>query len=106
MKNDYIELIQATPKLHSKKCKYLAFVIQILLQYTTLTAGIIAWYFYDYFIGGAVLLLTFIVMGIIRSKLRNSSIPLSQREYHYNDEGIAKWYLSRHFCFDDLEIER
>jgi len=99
--NDYIEMIQATPKLHSKKCKFLAFSIKILLQYTTVVAGILAWCVYDYFIGGAVLLLAFVIMGIIRSKLRNSSIPLSQREYQYNDKGIADWFVSQELCLDD-----
>lgn len=60
-----------------------------------------AWYFYDYFIAGAILLLSFIIMGIIRSKLRNSAIPPSQREYHYNDKGIADWFVARELCQDD-----
>jgi hypothetical protein len=99
-KNNYIEMIQSTPKLHSKKCKLIAFIVKVFLQYTTLLSGLIAWYLYDYFIGGAILLLAFVIMGIVRSKLRNSSIPASQREYQYNDKGIADWYVSTHICYD------
>jgi hypothetical protein len=40
-------------------------------------------------------------MGIIRSKIRNSVIPPKQREYQYNDQGIADWYVHREFCFDE-----
>ena len=79
MQNDYIDLIEPTPKLHSKKCKIMAFALKIFLQYTTFITALISWYFYDYFIAIATLLLTFIIMGIIRSKIRNSVIPLKQR---------------------------
>jgi len=101
MQTDYIDMIEATPILHSKKCKFIAFLIKILLQYTTIVIGITAWYFYDYFIAGALLLLSFIIMGIIRSKLRNSAIPPSQREYQYNDKGIADWFVSQELCSND-----
>ena len=101
MKNNSIELLEATPKLHSKKCKIIAFLIRVTLENTTFIAAALTWYLYDYFIAGAVLLLAFIIMGIIRSKLRNSSIPVSQQEYHYNDKGIAEWYVSKNICFDD-----
>jgi len=40
-------------------------------------------------------------MGIIRSKLRNSVIPLTQQEYHYNDEAIANWYTAKRLCFGE-----
>ena len=98
MKEDYIELIEATPTLKTKKCKVFALLIQLFLEYTTFIAAALAWLIYDYFIAGAVLLLAFIVMGIVRSKMRNSSIPFSQQEYHYNDKGIAVWFTARHLC--------
>jgi hypothetical protein len=91
-------MIEPTPKLHSKKCRLIAFMLKIFLQYTTIVSAIAAWYLYDYFIAMATLLLTFIIMGIIRSKLRNSSIPPKQREYHYNDKGIADWYTAKNIC--------
>jgi len=98
MDTDYIDLIEPTPKLKTKKCKFVAFLLKLFLQYTTFLAAIIAWYLYDYFIAIATLLLSFIIMGIIRSKLRNSVIPLSQREYHYTDAGIADWYTAKVLC--------
>jgi hypothetical protein len=58
---------------------------------------------YDYFIAIATLLLSFIIMGIIRSKIRNSVIPMKQREYQYNDQGIADWYTAKEICNDALE---
>jgi len=103
MQKEYIELIQPTPKLHSKKCKLFSFILRLFLQFTTFIAPIIAWYFYDYFIAILTLVLSFIVMGIIRSKIRNSVIPISQREYQYNDQGIADWFVAKEICYDELE---
>ena len=102
MQNDYIELIEPTPKLRTKKCKIIAFSLRLFLQFTTYLIPLITWYFYDYFIAGAILILTFIIMGIIRSKLRNTVIPFKQREYQYNDQGIADWYTARELC---IEVE-
>jgi len=101
MQTDFINMIEPTPELHSKRCRAIAFTIRMFLQYTTVVSALITWYFYDYFIALAIFLLSFIIMGIIRSKLRNSSIPPSQREYHYNDKGIADWYTYTEFCFDE-----
>ena len=104
MQTDYIDLIEPTPKLHTQKCKLISLLIRIFLQFTTFIMALIAWYIYDYFIGGLTLILSFVIMGIIRSKIRNSVIPLKQREYQYNDQGIADWYTARELCIE-LEEE-
>ena len=100
MPNNIINMIEPTPKLHSKKCKIISFFLKIFLQYTTITLSLSVWYLYDYFIAIATLVLSFIIMGIIRSKLRNSVIPLKQREYQYNDKGIADWFTARELCIE------
>jgi hypothetical protein len=100
MQTDFIELIEATPKLRTKKCKFISFLIRSFLQYTTFIAALLAWYIYDYFIAIAILLLSFIVMGIIRSKIRNAVVPFKQKEYQYNDQGIADWYTARELCIE------
>ncbi|MBC8237096.1 MAG: hypothetical protein H8E76_02585 [Helicobacteraceae bacterium] len=104
MQTDFIELIEPTPVLRTKKCKFISFLIRIFLQYTTFIAALLAWYIYDYFIAIAILLLSFIIMGIIRSKIRNAVIPSNQKEYQYNDQGIADWYVARELCIE-LEDE-
>ncbi|PHQ91658.1 MAG: hypothetical protein COB42_03040 [Sulfurimonas sp.] len=101
MKDNYINLIEVTPKLHSKKCKLFSLLLRCFLQYSIFVLAILTWYFYDYFMGGAVFLLSFIVLGIIRSKIRNSVIPLEQREYQYNDQAIADWYVAKEICFEE-----
>mgnify|MGYP006883070098 CR=1 FL=1 len=100
MQTDYINLIEPTPKIRTKKCKLISLIIRIFLQYTTFIVAIITWFIYDYFIAGATLLLSFIIMGIIRSKIRNYVIPIKQREYQYNDQGIADWYTAKELCIE------
>jgi hypothetical protein len=107
MQTQTIHLLEPTPKLHSKKCKLLSFLIRIFLQFTTFAVPLIIWYFYDFFIALLSLVLTFIIMGIIRSKLRNSVIPFNQREYQYNDKAIADWYAAKELCYEvnaDAEV--
>lgn len=103
MHDQTIHLLEPTPTLRSKKCKLFALLLQLFLQYTTLVATALIWYLYDvvFALLGAVLL--FIIMGIIRSKLRNVSIPFNQREYQYNDEGIAKWYVAKELCHEEMQ---
>ena len=100
MQTDFIDMIEPTPKIHSKKCKLVSLLLRLFLQFTTPIIGLVVWYMYDYFIAGASLLLSFIVVGIIRSKLRNSVIPPKQREYQYNDKGIADWFTARELCIE------
>lgn len=98
MKNDTIDMIEPTPKLYTKKCRILSYIVWLFLKFTTYIATLITWYIYDYFIAFFVLVLSFIVMGIIRSKLRNIAIPQKQQEYSYTDKAIADWYCAREIC--------
>ena len=101
MKNDFINMLEPTPKLHSKKCKIISTLLWFFLKFSIYIITITSWYLYDYFIAFFVLILSFIIIGIIRSKLRNIAIPASQQEYQYNDRGIADWYTAREICFED-----
>ena len=103
MQTDFIDLIEPTPKLKTKKCKTISLLLRVFLQFTTFLASLTAWYLYDYFIALLTLVLSFIIMGIIRSKIRNSVIPPKQREYQYNDQGIADWYTARELCIETEE---
>jgi len=104
MQDNYIDMIEQTPKLNTKKCKLISYLLKIFLQVTTIISGLLAWYLYDYFIAIATLLLTFIIMGIIRSKISNSVIPPQQREYNYSDKDIADWFVAKELCFETDDI--
>ncbi|MDD3475389.1 MAG: hypothetical protein PHI38_00825 [Sulfurimonas sp.] len=100
--NQIIEQIEPTPRLYLKKCRVIALILKLFLQYATVLLSVVVWYFYDFFIALLALVLTFIIMGIIRSKLRNSSIPFTQREHHYDDAAIATWYTAKTLCDREL----
>ena len=105
MQDDFIDMMEPTPKLISTKCKLISFTLTIFLKYSIYFITIFTWYMYDYFIAASILLLSFLVIGIIRSYIRNSVIPPKQMEYPYNDKGIADWYTAKILCDDKLEIE-
>ena len=94
-----IELTTPVPKFTTFTCKAYTLLIVIGLQSAHILAALFVWYRYDYFFALATLLVGYIAVGIVRSKLRNGSIPLLQREYDYNDHEIARWYLARTLCF-------
>ncbi|HEY9203556.1 MAG TPA: hypothetical protein VIM82_04430 [Sulfurimonas sp.] len=101
MQDEFIELKEQTPVLHSKKCRFAALALRLFLQYATVLTALVSWYLYDLFIALLALVLAFIIMGIVRSKIRNISIPFSQREYHYSDKEIAEWYTAKILCYEE-----
>ncbi len=68
------------------------------LSYGNFIIAAAVWYWADWFSALAQILLGFIVFGVVLSKMRNDSIPPTQRETPYNDYAIATWYLSRNHC--------
>lgn len=100
MPNEIIELIEPTPKLHTKKCKLFSHAITIGIKAITPLFGLAGWYFFDYMIAFFTLLLGFIISSIVRAKLRNSAIPFKQHEYNYTDQAIAAWYTAKVLCFE------
>ncbi|MEA2099692.1 MAG: hypothetical protein U9P72_06150 [Campylobacterota bacterium] len=102
MQDDYIDMREEIPTVSSNKCKIISFLLRMFLQFTTILNGLIAWYLYDYFIASLIVVLSFIIMGVIRSKVSNNVVPLSQREYPYTDKDIANWFTAKELC---LEIE-
>lgn len=91
--------IDPTPTLPTRKCRWMAKLLGWKLSYGNYILALIIGWQSDWFIGIASLLLGFIIFGILRSKLRNDSIPPTQQEYPYSDYAIATWYLSRNHCF-------
>jgi len=100
MQNNFIDMIEPTPKIYSKKCKFISLLLRIFLEFSTIFITLLTWYVYDYFIAFFTMILNFIIIGIIRAKLRNNVIPIKQREYQYNDKGIADWYTAKELCIE------
>lgn len=99
MYGEFIDLFEQTPKLESKKCRFFAFILWIFLQFSIYIIALYSIFYYGYIEAFFITIFSFIVIGIIRSKLRNSSIPITQREFAYNDRAIATWYTAKELCF-------
>jgi hypothetical protein len=99
MNDEIIDEIEPLPRLETLKCKLLALTIGFLLRFFNILVALSVWLFYTPGVALAILLLGFIIVGVIRSKLRNSSLPPHQLEYRYTDSEIAVWYTATHLCF-------
>jgi len=95
--------IDPTPTLPTRKCRLAARFLGYALTYGNYLIALFVWWQSDWFFAAGSLILGFIVFGIIRSKLRNDSIPPAQREMSYDDHAIASWYLFRYHCFGHTE---
>lgn len=101
MQETIIPQIEPTPNFKSRKCRLLTKTMTLALTYGPFALAAVVWYLYDTFFAVAALLIGYLVIGILRSKMRNTSIPKAQQEYHYTDNAIVSWYLSRTLCFGD-----
>lgn len=99
MEETIIEMREPTPTFKTRRCRLLAVVIAAALTYAPFAAALGAWYLYGLFYGVALLALAYLLVGIVRAKLRNSSVPPAQQELSYSDREIAAWFVSRGlFC--------
>ncbi len=93
-----MELYTQTPQPPNTPCKILHLCLWILLSYGAYLSAAAVWLLYNWYYALSVLLLAFILMGIIRSKLLHSSIPKVQQEFTYSDKDIAAWFLHAYLC--------
>jgi len=98
--DEIIEQIEPTPELKKKECKTIALLIALSLTYGPFVIAALIWYLHDLFFAVGALLISYLVIGIIRSKLRNSAVPLKQQEHQYSDNAIAIWFVSRRLLCD------
>ena len=73
--------------------------IAFKLTYMPIILTLLVAFSVDYFYAAATLLVSYLVTGIVRSYMRNNSIPKKQQEYSYSDKAIASWFLYRTYCF-------
>lgn len=95
-----IPVIEPTPEPVKPLCRLGARLLGWTFSYGTYVLGVLAWYLYGWFYGLAALPAGFVILGIVRAKIRNISIPLPQQEYKYSDHAVAKWYVVRRLLCD------
>jgi cytochrome c biogenesis protein CcdA len=93
-----MDLYTQTPIPPNKKCKLLHFLLSNFLSFGIYVITLGVWFYYNWYYALSALLLAFIFMGIVRSKLLHSSVPKVQQEFSYSDKDIAAWYLHLYVC--------
>ena len=99
--NDFIPEIEPTPTFKTNQCRWLVQMVAFKLTYMPIVLTLLVAYMVDYFYAIATLLMSYIITGIVRSYMRNNSIPKKQQEYSYSDKAIASWFLYRTYCFGE-----
>lgn len=93
-----MEIYTQTPTPPTKICKLLHLLLTGFLSFGPYLMAIGTWWLYNWYYALSVLLLAFILIGILRSKLLHSSVPRVQHEFTYSDKDIAAWYLHMFVC--------
>lgn len=93
-----MEIYTQTPQPPTKGCKLLHFLLSGFLSFGTYLITLGVWVMYNWYYALSALLLAFILIGILRSKLLHSSVPKVQQEFTYSDKDIAAWYLHMYIC--------
>ena len=97
-KNNDIDFIEPVPKLEKPACKIVSYALAWTLTLFPYIVAAIFFFLYDMFIAFVVWGISYLAIGIVRSKLRLLSIPFTQLEYNYNDTQIAQWYTAKYLC--------
>ena len=92
------DIIEQTPIIEGKKCKFLLFCLYAFITFAPFVASLFIWYYYGFLIGFAFFLFFTLGMGIVISKLRLASIPPLQREMSYSNMAVARWFLGENIC--------
>lgn len=88
-----LELFKPVPRAQNTIQKWLRWLLGTFLAYGAFILAAVAWYLYNWYIGLSILLLAYLVIGILSSKIIHLAIPPVQREFAYSPYEIASWYL-------------
>ena len=106
MEEDILEMIEPTPTPQTLQCKLLIKSIELFLRFGMFIIAGLFFYMYDLSIACVALLVSYLVIGIVRSKMRIASIPFFQLELNYTDKAIAHWYGMKHLCYEKGKKEK
>lgn len=101
---DIVELKEEIPKFNILKCQILATLLWLFLQYFIYIVMLIVWIWYDFFLSIFALMISFLIIGIIRSKLRYITLLPKHLELEYDDKSIAYLYVAKNICFEKKEF--
>ena len=92
--NEILEPFVSLPILETRKEKYLALLLAWALSYGYIIVSLFVWTQSNWYIALSSLLLSYIISGIISSKLLHHFVPYSQHEFAYSSKELATWVVS------------
>jgi len=99
MNNEIIEPIQEVPTLKTSLCKTYALILYLCIRYISIVIALYIWYQYHLFYAFGALFMGFLIMGILKAKMRDSAIPQKQHERNYTDKELAIWFMYKEVCW-------
>lgn len=90
------QIIENPPEPTNFTCKALVYVVVALLYGFPFILAIFGWIRYDLFIAFCFLCFGYLANGVIHSKIRQTSVPLDQRETSFSSLEISKWFVARY----------
>ncbi len=91
--------IESTPEMVGIRCKVLAYTVFFALALLPFLVSLYVWFAYDWLIAIGTGLFLYLLSAVVSSKLRLQSLPFDQRERSFSSYEIAKWYVSKHYCY-------
>ena len=89
-----LELFEPVPVLNNNKEKLLVFLISLSLSYGYIIIALFVWWDTSWYIALSALLLSYIVTGIISSKILHQYVPQRQHEFTYSSKELASWIVA------------
>ena len=93
------DLIEQVPIVKGTKCKMILLLLYIFISYAPTMIGLVLWYMYDLFIAISFFLFFTLCMGVLISKMRLFSLPITQREMSYSNLQVAKWFINKNVFY-------
>ena len=92
-----MNFITLTPEPNSKLCRYVQYGLALILSYANYLVTALFFFIYNWYYAFFALVLSYVISGIIRAKIRNASVPTTQQEFNYSDKEIVAWFLYRNY---------
>ena len=93
--------MRTVPRFVTRRCRWAAAGLTLLLNWGPLAAGGAGWLLYDWTVAVAATVLVFLLVGIITSKLRYLSVPPDSGETVHKTSAVVRWYLARNLCEEE-----
>ena len=101
--SETLELFEPVPTLRNTKEKTLAGSLTLLLSFGYIIIALLVWIETSWYLALSTLLLGYLVMGIISSKIVHFYVPVRQREFNYSNKELAVWVIAYYWHISEAD---